>query len=372
MSDMKRVYPYVDLVGQHAAIKGELLEAVASVIDHGGFIGGKEVEAFETQFASCCGARYAIGVNSGTDALILALRALGIGAGDEVLTAPNSYIATASSIALVGAKPVFVDVRDDLNIDPDQLERHITPASKAIMPVHLTGRPADMDPIREIAKRHGLYIIEDGAQAVLAEYGGRRVGSLGDVGCFSLHPLKTLSACGDGGIITTDEKVFYEKLLMLRNIGHRNRNEVEMWSGNSRLDSIQAAILLVKLRYVDEWTQKRRVNAARYIELLGGIPEISLPVDAAKERAVYHTFVIQADRRDGLADYLAEQGIGTAVHYPIPIHLQEAAASLGYGPGSFSVTEEKAGRILSLPIYPDLNEGDIAFIAEQVRSYYRN
>ena len=364
-------YPYVDIARQHAALKEELLEAVAGVIDHGGFVGGPEVEAFEAEFARMCGTRFAVGVNSGTDALALALRVLDIGAGDEVLTVPNSYIATASSIWLVGAKPVFVDIRDDLNMDPARLEQSITPATRAIIPVHLTGRPADMNPICEIAGRYGLSIVEDGAQAVLAEYCGQRVGSFGDLGGFSLHPLKTLNACGDGGMITTNDHVLYQKLRVLRNIGHRSRNEVAVWSGNSRLDTIQAACLLVKMKYVEEWTEKRRQHAALYSELLGDIPELAVPRDQPCDRAVYHTFVIQADKRDGLAKYLLKQGVGTAVHYPIPIHLQEAAAELGYQPGSFPVVEEKARCILSLPIFSDLREDDIRSIAGHLRAYYR-
>ena len=363
-------YPYVDIARQHAPLKEELLAVLAGVIDHGGFIGGPEVEAFETEFARLCGTRFAVGVNSGTDALVMALRALDIGEGDEVLTAPNSFIATASSIRLAGATPVFVDIRDDLNIDPGALERAITPATRAIMPVHLTGRPADMDPIREIAKRHSLYIIEDAAQAVFAEYRGQRVGSLGDIGAFSLHPLKTLNACGDGGMITTDDEALYEKLQMLRNIGHRTRNEVAVWSGNSRLDGFQAAVLLVKLKYVEDWIRARRCNASLYLEMLGDLPELSAPRDIPGGRSVYHTFVVQADDRDGLAEHLRANGVGTAIHYPVPIHLQDAAAELGYGPGSFPVTEAIAARILSLPVYPGLTEGDIRYIATALRDYY--
>ena len=306
--------PYVDLNGQHAPIKGELLDAVARVIDHGHFILGEEVEEFENRFAQICGVKYAVGVNSGTDALIFALKALGIGPGDEVVTVPNSFVASAGCIVMTGAKPVFVDVRDDFNIDPALIESAITPRTRAILPVHLTGRSCDMEPIMEIAQAQGLHVIEDCAQAVSAEYRGRQIGSFGSVGCFSLHPLKTLNACGDGGLLTTDDPQLFQRCRELRNIGLRNRDECVAWSNNSRLDTIQAAMLLVKLEYLEEWTEKRRSNARRYQMLLDGLSGIKLPQDRDHERSVYHTFIIQARHRDQLKSYLADQGIGTAVH----------------------------------------------------------
>lgn len=362
--------PYVNIAGQHGPIKGELLEAIAGVIDRGQFILGDEVNTFEQRFAELCGVGFAVGVNSGTDALILALRALGIGPGDEVITVPNSFVASTSCITLVGARPVFVDVREDYNMDPAQLEQAISPKTKAILPVHLTGRPADMDPIMEVARTYSLHVVEDCAQAVLAEYWGRRVGSFGIIGCFSLHPLKTLSACGDGGVLTTNDEGLHEQLKILRNIGLRTRDDCVIWSGNSRLDTLQAAILLVKMKCLDAWTEKRRANAAFYQRALAGVPGLQVPTDQPFEKAVYHTFVIQTQRRDELKQYLAENGVGTAIHYPVPIHLQKVAEGLGYGPGSFPVTERQAERILSLPIYPELRTVDLERVVQAIRAFH--
>jgi dTDP-4-amino-4,6-dideoxygalactose transaminase len=296
---------------------------------------------------------------------------LEIGAGDEVITVPNSFVASTSCITLVGARPVFVDVGEDYLLDPEQLERAITPRTRAILPVHLTGRPADMLAIMDMARSHGLHVVEDCAQAVLAEYKGQRVGSFGTIGCFSLHPLKTLNACGDGGVLTTNDAGLYEKLMALRNIGLQSRDRCVLWSGNSRLDTMQAAMLLVKLAYVDDWTAQRRAHARFYQYALSHIPEVRLPGDQPYATAVYHTFVIQAEQRQALQQYLTECGIGTAIHYPVPIHLQPAAAELGYGPGSFPVAERQAGRILSLPIYAELQPAALAYIARSMRRFYR-
>ena len=340
-------------------------------MDHGQFILGEEVDDLERRCAELCGVSNSVGVNSGTDALILALKALGVGPGDEVITVPGSFVASTSCIALVGALPVFVDVRGDYNIDPSLIEAAITERTKAILLVHLTGRPADMDPIMEISRKHGLYVIEDAAQAVCAEYKGRRVGSIGDVGCFSLHPLKTLNACGDGGVVTTNDQAIAEDVKILRNIGLRDRDNCVVWGHNSRLDTLQAAILLTKLDYVEEWTEKRRANARFYQEVLKDLPSITCPVEEPYERSVYHTFVIQAERRDELRDHLSQSGIGTSVHYPIPIHLHEAAANLGYGPGSFPVTEKQAGTILSLPVYPELEADQLEYVVTSLHDFYK-
>lgn len=362
--------PYVDLVSQHAEMKEELLDAIGAVLDHGKFILGQEVEEFEGRFAELCGVRYAVGLNSGTDALILTLKALGIGHGDEVITAPNSFIASAGCIALVGAVPVFVDVGDDYNIDPTLIEAALTPRTRAIIPVHLTGRPADMDPITSIASAHDLHVIEDAAQAVTAQYKDRPVGSLGSAGCFSLHPLKTLNACGDGGVMTTDDPDIFRRVSLARNLGLKTREEATIWSSNSRLDTIQAAILLVKLRYLNDWTEKRRANARYYQQHLADVAQVQVPLDEPYERAVYHTFVIQADSRDALSRYLADRGIGTGIHYPIPIHLQEAASHLGYGTGSFPVVEQHSQRILSLPVHHGLGEADTRQVVTAIREFY--
>ncbi len=362
--------PYVNLPAQHSPIKEELLDAISRVMDHGIFIMGRELDEFESQFAASCDSEYAVGVNSGTDALILALKALGVGPGDEVITPPNSFLASTSCITMLGAQPVFADVRDDYNIDPELVERAITSRTKVILPVHLTGRPADLDPIMDIATRHGLHVVEDCAQAVGATYKGKTVGSFGTVGCFSLHPLKTLNACGDGGVLTTNNLEIYEQFKVLRNHGLRSRDDCVIWSMNSRLDTIQAAILLVKLKYLDQWTKQRRHNASVYQKLLEDIPDIQTPVDQPYECAVYHTFVIQAERRAQLVEYLNNKGIGTAIAYPTPIHLQEAAAHLNYPPGSFPMTEQQAGRILNLPVYGELQDDQLMYVANAVRTFY--
>ena len=361
---------YVDLVAPHVALEAELLEAVQRVLHHGQYILGPEVGQFEKSFAELCGSKYAVGLNSGTDALILAMKVLDIGPGDEVITVANSFVATAGAVVLAGARPVFVDVGPDQNMDPARVESAITPRTKAILPVHLTGRMADMQALSEIARRHYLHVIEDAAQAVQAEHRGRRAGAWGTLGCFSLHPLKNLSACGDGGAVTTMDKTLYERLLWLRNIGLINRDEAVEWSGNSRLDTLQAALLLVKLRHLPEWTEKRRAHAQYYREHLLGIPGLELPEIRGHEFPVYHTFVVQTDRRDELRKFLSERNIATAVHYPIPIHLQKAAAGLGYRTGDLPVTERQAQRILSLPIYPDLNACNQQRVVESIRSFF--
>jgi dTDP-4-amino-4,6-dideoxygalactose transaminase len=363
--------PYVDIAGQHASLKSELLEAIGRILDGGQFVLGPEVERFEEAFTEISSAKYALGLNSGTDALILGLKALGIGPGDEVITAPNSFIASAAAIAHVGAKPIFIDVRNDYNMNPDLIEGAVTKHTKAIMPVHLTGRPADMDPIIDVAERRGLFIVEDAAQAVLASYRDRKVGSFGEFGCFSLHPLKTLNACGDGGVITTNDSRLFDKIQLLRNHGLKTRDACDVWGFNSRLDSFQAAILLVKLKYLEEWTELRRDNAKIYQTELVDIPGISVPHDKDHERAVYHTFVIQAERRDELKQFLIQRGIGTSIHYPIPIHLQKAAEYLGWREGSFPIAEQQAKRILSLPVYPGLTRGQLEYVADAIRQFYK-
>jgi dTDP-4-amino-4,6-dideoxygalactose transaminase len=341
------------------------------VIDSGMYVLGAEVDELERQFAEKCGVKYAVGVNSGTDALIFALRALGIGPGDEVITAANSFIASAGCAAMVGARPILADVGDDYNLDPEAFERAITPRTRAVIPVHLTGRPAKMDEIVRIAEAHNIHVVEDAAQAVSAEHRGRKVGSIGVVGCFSLHPLKTLSAIGDGGVLTTNDEAIYEEVRIYRNLGLKTRDDAVVWSGNSRLDTIQAAALLVKLKYLEDWTEKRRAIARRYRELLAGIPQVIPPGELAHERAVYQVFKILAtERRDELQQYLKERGIGSAVHYAIPMHLQTVAAELDYAAGSFPVTERQAEQILSIPIYHTLRDEEIEYVAQAVRDFY--
>lgn len=369
MNDMK--VPFVNLGLQNRLIREELLESVARVLESGQFILGEELAKFESSFAGLCGTKYAVGVANGTDALFLAMKALGIGKGNEVITAPNSFLASASSIHLAGGTPVFADVRDDFNIDPGQVRRRITPGTKAIMPVHLTGRPADMEAILGIAREYGLAVVEDCAQAVAAEYTGKPVGSFGDAGCFSLHPLKNLSVCGDGGMITTSDDRIYQQLLKARNHGLKNRDECEFWSYNSRLDNLHAAMMNVKLRHLPAWTERRRAIAAFFTARLKGLPVIA-PADKPSEKAVYHTYIVQAEKRDELKQYLADKEIDTKIHYPIPIHLQDAAKNLGYREGDFPVTERQAGTILSLPVYPELTDEQVEYVADSVSGFYKN
>lgn len=360
--------PFIDLSLQHKQLKAKLIRAVEQVLDHGQFILGPEVGDFEKRFAEYCGVAYAVGVDNGTSALILVLRALGIGHGDEVITPPNSFISSASCIISAGARPVFVDVSCDYNIDYTQIEKAITPRTKAIIPVHLTGHPAEMTPIMEIADRYDLYVIEDCAQAVGARYSGKGVGSFGKAGCFSFHPLKILNAVGDGGIVTTNDAMLYEKLIKARNHGLRTRDECDFWSGNFRLDTIQAAMLLVKMDYLTGWIECRRNITAFYREHLMDV--VTVPEDQSDKYDVYQTFVIQTECRDDLQRYLSEQLIETKVHYPIPLHLQIAAQGLGYKKGDFPVAESLSDRILSLPIYPELTQIQIERVISAIRDFY--
>jgi dTDP-4-amino-4,6-dideoxygalactose transaminase len=367
--EISMTVPYINLGLQHKDIKQEILQSIGVLLDSGQFILGEESQKFEKSFAQLSGTKYALGVANGTDALFLSLIALGIGKGDEVITAPNSYLASASSIAIAGATPVFADVRDDFNLDPERVLAAITPKTKAIIAVHLTGRPAPMDELLEIAKKHNLHIIEDCAQAVSATYKGKPVGSIGITGCFSLHPLKNLAACGDGGVITTNDDKLYEFLTKARNHGLKSRDECAFWSYNSRLDNLQAAILNVKLKELDKWTARRREIAAIYQQKLKGLP-IILPVDKAHEHAVYHTFIIQTEKRDELKQFLGEQGIDTKIHYPVAIHMQEAAAKLGYKAGSFPVTEKQTQTILSLPVFAELSNEQVNHVADSIVKFY--
>jgi len=362
--------PYVNLAIQHQMLREELLAAAAEIISSGAFILGPQVEEFERRFAGLCQAKYAVGVNSGTDALWLALKALDIGRGDEAITVPNSYIATTTAIVLSGARPVFVDVGPDYNLDVDRLESARTPRTKAILPVHLTGRPADMPAIIDFAMRHGLRVIEDCAQAVGAAIDGQPVGTFGDCGCFSLHPLKTVNACGDAGIVVSNDDEMCRRLRVLRNIGHRDRDTVVEWGVNSRLDTLQAAFLLVKMRYTEEWTQRRRENAAYYRKHLADVSQVDIPAELPGRDSVHHTMVVQAGRRDALREFLADRGIGTAVHYPVPTHLQPVASGFGYGRGDFPLAEAQAERILSLPVYPELTTDELAQVVEAILSFY--
>ncbi len=359
---------FVNLGLQYKNLRSEILTKIDEISSQGQYVLSDEVKKFEENFASFCQTKYAIGVADGTDALILSLKALGIGQGDEVITAPNSFIATAGAICAVGAKPVFVDVSNDFNINTKLIESAITSKTKAIIPIHLTGRAAAMDEINEISIRYNLHVIEDAAQAIGAKYKGKRVGSLGTLGCFSLHPLKNLHVHGDGGIITTNSQELYEKILQLRNHGLKNRDECNFWGYNSRLDAMQAAIGNLKLNYIKEWNSRHRQIAHIYREGLKDI--IHVPSDQIYEENVYHNFIIQTEKRDELKKFLEEQEIGTAIHYPIPIHLQKAAASLGYCVGSFPITEKQSQRILSLPIYPELTNEQANQVVVKIKEFF--
>jgi len=359
---------YINLPLQYNQIKKELIKNIEHVFKSGQFIMGPEVKKLETRFAKYCDCKYALGVANGTDAIFLALKALDIGANDEVITVPNSFIATAGAIGNTGAKPIFVDIREDYNINPDQIEEKITEKTKAILPVHLTGRPADMNPVLEIAEKYDLYVIEDAAQAIGATYYGHKVGSFGIAGCFSMHPLKNLNAGGDAGMITTNNSDYYDTLVKLHNHGLRNRDECDFWGFNSRLDSIQAAIINTKFNYLDEWNNKIRSLVDLYQENLRGIVEF--PEDKDFEKSVYHLFMIQCDDRDELQKYLLNNGIETKIHYPIPIHLQTPAKKLGYIKGDLPVIEKQSERILSLPIYPELASDDIEFVSQKIKEFY--
>jgi dTDP-4-amino-4,6-dideoxygalactose transaminase len=335
------------------------------------FILGEEVERFESRFAELCQTSFALGLNSGTDALFLALKALDIGSGDEVITVPNSFVATAGVIVAAGAKPVFVDVGADYNIDVNLIEPAITPKTKAILPVHLTGNPADMPRIMELARQYHLYVIEDAAQAIKASIQGQPVGSFGDVGCFSLHPLKNLNVCGDGGVLTTNSPEIYEKVKLLRNHGLKNRNEIEFFGYNSRLDTIHATVALHVMKSLDEVTTIRKTHSQLYDSALKDLQDVViLPPRRKDVQQVFHTYVVQVKQRAELMKYLQGHGVETKIHYPIPIHLQKPCQAMGYKQGDFPVCERQAESIVSLPIHQHLTEEQILYVVEMIRKFY--
>ena len=370
-----RKIPLLDLQAQHRTIRDEILAEVTRVVDAQKFILGEDVQKLEQQLASYCGAKHAIGCASGSDALMLALMAYDIGPGDEVLTVPFTFFATAGSIHRLGATPVFIDVTPDtFNIDVSQIEaalqRH--PKIKAIVPVHLFGGCADLDPICAIAKRHGIPVIEDAAQCIGAEYKGRRAGSIGEIGCFSFFPSKNLGAFGDGGMLTTNDAALAERLKALRVHGSLKKYYHQMVGVNSRLDALQAAILLVKFRYLDSWSAGRQRNADTYRRLIG---ELQVPVTvpqttAYQTRHVYNQFVIRGEGRDKLQKHLKDNGVGTEVYYPLSLHQQPCFAGLGYKTGSFPISEQLAADSLALPIYSELEEDDIEYVVRSIKSFY--
>lgn len=358
--------PTVDLRAQYRSIKGEIDEAVLRVLDSSQFVLGDEVAAFEREFAAYCGAGEAVAVNSGTSALHVALLAAGIGPGDEVITVPFTFVATAAAIVYTGATPVFVDIEPDcFTMDPGLIEARITPRTKAIVPVHLYGQPADMTPILDVARRHGLMVLEDAAQAHGAEYLGRRCGSFGHVAAFSFYPGKNLGAYGEGGAAVTSDPGLARTMRVLRNWGQERKYEHRLKGYNYRMDGIQGAILRVKLRHLEAWTEARRSRAARYDALLAG--SVATPVQRPGSRHVYHVYVVRAAERDRLADALQAAGVRTAIHYPIPVHLQPAYADLGYRAGDFPVSERAAAEVLSLPMFPELTDAQCEQVTTALR-----
>lgn len=359
--------PFLDLPAQHRALKDEILEAVGLALDSAAFILGPETLAFEEEFATYCGTAYAVGVNSGTSALHLALLAAGVGPGDEVITVPFTFIATAAAVSYTGAKPVFVDIDPrTCCMDPTRIEDAITSRTKVIIPVHLYGHPADMDPILEIAARRGLTVIEDAAQAHGAKHKGRTAGSMGRLGCFSFYPGKNLGACGEGGAVVTDDPELARTLRMLRDWGQERKYHHELLGFNYRMEGLQAAALRIKLRRLEQWTEARRSRAALYDALLAD-SGVALPYESPDCRHARHVYAIRHARRDELQQYLADAGIQTGVHYPIPVHLQKAYAQLGHSAGDFPVSERAASETLSLPLYPELRDEAVAEVCEAVR-----
>lgn len=361
--------PFVDLKAQYASIKTEVNAAVLGVLESCQFTLGPEVAAFEQEFAHYSQAAFGVGVNTGTSALHLALLAGGIGPGDEVITVPFTFVATVSAIHYTGATPVFVDIDPvTFTMDPAAIEAAITPRTKALMPVHLYGQPADMDPILEIARRHGLLVIEDAAQAHGAEYKGRRAGSMGDMGCFSFYPGKNLGAYGEGGMVTTHNPEFARTLRMLRDWGAEKKYHHVLKGYNFRLESLQAAVLRVKLRYLEGWTEARRTAAGHYDRLLAG-SGVQTPKAMDHVRHVYHVYAVRTSRRQALQDSLLAAGVQTGIHYPIPVHLLPAFADLGYTQGQFPHAERAAAEVLSLPMFPELTQAQCEEVARAVEAF---
>ncbi|KAA3620029.1 MAG: DegT/DnrJ/EryC1/StrS family aminotransferase [Calditrichaeota bacterium] len=361
--------PFVDLVTQYQGLKDQIVPAMENIMSKAQFIMGEDVRLFEQEFADYCNTEFAIGVDSGTSALELALRAFAIGAGDEVITVANTFIATTLAISSAGAKPVLIDIHPETNnIDVTKIEAAITDRTRAIMPVHLYGQPVDMDAITEIAKKHDLLVIEDACQAHGAQYKGRRAGSLSDAAAFSFYPGKNLGAYGDGGALVTNNAKVAEKLTLLRDYGQKQKYHHLIKGYNRRLDTLQAAVLRAKLPYLDAWNEARRKNAARYSTLLQNNETIT-PIDADFAESVYHLYVIRVQKRDALLAHLHQKGVGAGIHYPIPIHLQQAYADLGYQKGDFPITEKYADEIISLPMFPELNEEQINYTVEVLKEF---
>jgi dTDP-4-amino-4,6-dideoxygalactose transaminase len=359
--------PLVDLRAQYLTIKSDIADAIGRVLDTGQFVLGEEVEAFEQEFAAYQGASHGIALNTGTSALHLALIAAGVGPGDEVITVPFTFVATVAAIGYVGARAVYVDIDPaTFTMDVDQLEGAITSRTKAIIPVHLYGQPADMDPILEIARRHGVKVIEDACQAHGAAYKGRPVGALGDAGCFSFYPGKNLGAYGEGGMVVTDNAAMAKKIRMLRDWGQDRKYHHVLKGFNYRMEGMQGSILRVKLRHLEHWTEARRTHAVEYRRLLQN-SSVEIPAEAPYARHVYHVYAVRTKDRATLQRTLQSNGIGTGIHYPVPVHLQPAYEDAAYGPGDFPHAERAANEVLSLPMYPELSFTNVEVVGAAVK-----
>ncbi|MDD5772588.1 MAG: DegT/DnrJ/EryC1/StrS family aminotransferase [bacterium] len=363
--------PLVDMKGQYNLLKKEINMAVLRIVESGMYIGGKEVEKFEEELARHCNAKYAIGVSSGTDALYLALRVFDIGPGDEVISVPFTFMATTEAICLTGATPVFVDIDPkNFNMDASKIEKAITKKTRAIMPVHLYGQAADMDPIMKIAKKYKLVVIEDAAQAIGSEYKGKQVGSIGDIGTLSFFPSKNLGACGDAGAILTNRKDLIRKLKMLREHGSEKKYYHEYVGTNSRLDALQAAVLSVKLKYLDGWTKKRRELAKIYDNTIKPQKNMILPAEEPYNKHIYNQYTLRVKKREILQKFLQANGISSISYYPLPMHLQKAFKFLKYEKGDFPESEKAAKEVLSIPIWPELGEEKIKFVSEKIIEFW--
>jgi len=361
--------PFLNLKAQHDPIRAELLASIEEVVDSNAFAGGPFVAKFEEDFAAFCQTHHAVGLGSGTEALWLPLLAFGIGPGDEVITVPSTFMATAEAISYCGARPVFVDIDEQTyTLDPKQLERAITPRTKAIIPVHLFGQVADMDPIMEIARRHNLYVIEDACQAHGAEYKGRKAGSIGHAGCFSFYPGKNLGAFGEAGALVTNEQSLAEKIKVLRDHGQESKYHHSCIGWNARMDGIQGAVLRIKLKGLNQGNAARRAHARYYGEQLAGLAGLTLPSVAEYGLPVYHIYAVRLKERDRILQALAQRGVACGIHYPKPVHLQKAYHSLGLGAGSFPVAEKCADEFLSLPMFPELTPAQLETVVQEIKS----
>jgi dTDP-4-amino-4,6-dideoxygalactose transaminase len=368
--------PLLDLKAQYRTIRTDVLTTIETVCDEQGFILGPRVMELERSLAEYAGASHAVGVASGSDALLLSLMALGVGAGDEVITVPFTFFATAGAISRLGAKPVFVDIcADTFNLNPDNIEQAVTPRTKAIIPVHLFGQCAGMEAITAMAKRHRLAVIEDACQAIGARRHGIMAGAMGQTGCFSFFPSKNLGAFGDGGLITTNDGKLYDAMAMLRVHGSHVRYLHEFIGINSRLDALQAAILQIKLKYLDRWAEGRRRNAARYEQLFTDaklMDKVTLPTTAKGNEHVFNQYTVRVQQRDELRAYLKDRGVGTEIYYPVPMHLQACYRDLGYRQGSFPISEQAAEEVFSLPIYAELTEAQLTYVVEMIAAFYKS